>query len=153
MARIFSYDDVENLTGGDGENLRNQEHPGESSELDEDAEGSGITEPNLDRAEWDIEIEEEDIDDIHWKDIEMSDLNPVDREVYLTLSSLRRNIRGALANKSGGWDSLMKELDEFQAQLENPQDNSSRLHFYAMINNKLAALSLELQMVKRKSGK
>ena len=153
MAKRVSYDNAEDLMGGDEENLRNAEHPGENSEMDEDIEGSGIAGPNLDEAEWDIEIEEEDSDDANWKDIELSELSPVDREAYLTLSSLRRNIREALTNKSGGWDSLIRELDEFRAQLENPQDNPSRINFYAMINNKLAALSLELQMAKRKSAK
>jgi len=148
MAKRYSYDDVSRITGEDIENLQNEEHPGES--LDEDMEGSGIDEPNLDKAEWDVKIEEEDSDDPHWEGIDLEDLTSVDREVYLTLSSLRRNIHEALTNAGGGWDSLMGELDQFKAQLENPQDNPSRLHFYAMINNKLAGLSLELQMAKRK---
>jgi len=128
-AKRFSFDDAGGLTGGDIENLRDEEHPG--GDLGEDIEGSGIDNPDLDEAEWDIEIEDEDRDDPRWKNINLPDLTPVDREAYLTFLSLRRGVNEFLAGAvGGGVDSLKRDVAQFSAQLENPEDNASRVNFY-----------------------
>jgi hypothetical protein len=139
----ISPEDVSGFTGVDLENLEDEEHPGDFSDID--MEGTGVDSPNLEIAKWDVEIEKEDRDNIHWKDIKFSELEQADEAFYAEMAALRRTLRENPEGDEIFWARVEAFLRDFEDMREAGQDNVSRINFYGMMGSKVAELDYALQ--------
>jgi hypothetical protein len=129
-------DEVGALTGKDVEDVRDEEHP--KGSLDDDLEGSGVDEPELDEANWDEEVRPEDREDFIAEKIKFEELTDEDRDVYLEMVSLRDEIHEGSAEEEGGKDvkNLVKRCEGIKAELMD----GSRPRFLQIIVDKLKEL-------------
>lgn len=118
------------------EETRDDEHP--KGSLDEDMEGSGVDEPELDAAGWDDEIESEDREDFTAAKIKFEELTDEDRDIYLEMVSLRQEFGEESAEKEGMADvkKLIKRCSGIKAELLD----GSRPRFLDLMIKKLEEL-------------
>lgn len=134
------------LTGEDVEDIRDEEHP--QGSLDEDMEGTGVDEPNLDAANWDDEIEPEDRDDNNLSAIKnWGNITEEDREFYLKMVNLRRAVKEGISSQEieSEADKLVKDI-----QLVVRDARGDRDLFLAMVNNKLVDVVSRLSLLRYK---
>lgn len=135
MPNSLTPEEITALTGEDTEDVRDEEHP--KGSLDEDMEGSGVDEPNLESAAWDNEIKNEDRDNENFKAVKnFENLTEDDRELYLKMVNLRQAVREGIMNAG-----MKKEINELREALavasQNVDHGSDRFYFLAMINNRM----------------
>ena len=135
MPDNLTPEEITALTGEDVEDIRDEEHP--MGSLDDDTEGSGVDEPELDVASWDDEIEAEDREDNNLSSIKnWKNITEDDRELYLEMVNLRRSVHEGIMNSG-----LKAEINELREALflasKNVDHGSDRFYFLAMINNKM----------------
>lgn len=144
-------EEITSLTGEDTEETRDDEHP--KGSLDEDMEGSGVDEPELDAAEWDDEIEPEDRDDNNLSAIkDWSNITEDDREFYLKMVNLRESVKEGISSPEieSEADQLVNDIRSVTRDARGDRDL-----FLAMVNNKLADVVsiLSLKKYKQKRAK
>lgn len=133
MDEKLTPEEVSKITGEDLENVEDQQNP----ERIEPEEGNA---PIIERAAFDDEIEEEDKSDEHLKDVNFDELEIMDRELYMQMTSIRGACKEGMKVKDR-IDDLIKMI---KAE-HNKSLNNSQKEFLAMINNKLLNMSLEIQ--------
>ncbi|PIR66388.1 MAG: hypothetical protein COU51_03860 [Parcubacteria group bacterium CG10_big_fil_rev_8_21_14_0_10_36_14] len=148
MEKKLMPEEVIELTGEDIEEMTDEEHP--KGSLDDDMQGTGVDEPDLDSARFDTEIEDQDKDDTHLKNLDFDKLTPEDRDFYLEMVGLRREYE-----EKGESKGLMAKIDRLANEIrissrELISDEGTRKKFLAMINNKLTVVSMQMQMDSRK---
>ncbi len=99
------------------EETKDNEHS--KGSLDEDTEGTGVDEPNLDEASWDDEVEPEDREDFTAAKIKFEELTDEDREIYLEMVSLREEFGEGSAEKEGMEDikKLIRRCEDIKSEL------------------------------------
>lgn len=137
MDEKLTPEEVSEITGEDIEDVRDEQEP----ERLEPEEGD---DPDLELAPWDDEIEEEDKDDPHLKDMDFSNLTTTDRELYLEIASLRQAMHeGTTENKKA-----TEKIDELSKKVKNEFKKGliekDREFFLAFLGNKLQVLSFEV---------
>jgi hypothetical protein len=136
MLNNLTPEETTALTNEDTEEIRDDEHP--KGSLDEDTEGSGVDEPELDSAGWDDEIEPEDREDFSAAKIKFDELHDEDRELYLEFVSLRQELKEGSAEKEGKTD-LKGLLQNCRARKEDAQDGP-RIAFLNLMIKKAGEL-------------
>ena len=136
MANNLTPEEDRVLTGAEPEDARDEEHP--QGSLDEDMEGTGVDEPELDEADWDDEIEDYDREDFSAAKIKFEELTDEDRDIYLEMVSLRDEMREGSAGKEGKADlkKLLKRCKDMKAELMG----GSRPKFLDLMIKKLEEL-------------
>jgi len=91
--------DVSEITGEDLENVLDEAHPYSATNIDKQESGR----PDIDSAQWDDELDEED--KVDFRALNFEDLTPADRDLYLRFTSLRGQI------KEKGAEMVKEDLD------------------------------------------
>ncbi|MBU1179653.1 hypothetical protein KJ885_01780 [Patescibacteria group bacterium] len=156
MEQRLTSEEVSKLTGEDIEDVSDAEHP--KGSLDDDMEGTGVDEPDIEGAAWETKIaEEEEEGNTHWEKIEIKELAPIDAEIYDEFKALRAEYKDP--NKEDD-DNFWERVEDFLGRFEevkkivddSASSNNSRYHLYAMLGSKVMELSYPLQMRKRKQN-
>lgn len=136
MPNNLTPEETTALTNEDAEEIGDDEHP--KGSLDEDMEGSGVDEPELDAAEWDDELEPDDHADFSAEKIKFEELTDEDREIYLEMVSLRDEANEGSLEKEGKADvkDLLKRCKNIKAELVD----GSRPKFFDWIIKELRKL-------------
>ncbi len=130
MPNNLTPEEITALTGEGTEEIRDDEHP--KGSLDEDIEGSGVEEPELDAASWDDEIEPEDREDFIAEKIKFSELTDEDRNLYLSFVSLRQELKEGSAEEEGKKD-MENLLQNCGARSEEAQDGPRKAFLNLLI--------------------